>query len=275
MRKLLIASMIFSFVGASAQVSTVELDKQQLLRRIRFGYREIHLPQQLHTDELKVTNDQLDVKVANLQCPDPDTNSVLIDQYVAGETRGAIKDAKVFAQMYRLSSSPAPELVDLDSRLDSANEKCHPRDGDRPAVFTSLAEAQSACSELSGISTALIALHVVIPQKWASVYDEDPGYRTRAGYKFFVADTKQMKLDEASHINQKAKEFLLRNDRNLLVDDKQIWLSEMSEQATLEFNVKHPESPMADMKGTLAMITQFRQDTADILTKLRKGARAS
>jgi hypothetical protein len=270
MHKLILATMIFSFVGATAQVSTVELDKQHLLRRIRFGYREIHLPQQLHNDELRVTNDQLNVKIANLQGGEPDTNHVLIDQYVTDETKAAIKDAKVFAQMYHLSSSPTPELVDLESRLDSANEKCHPRDADQPVVFTSMREAQSACSELSAISTELTALHFVTPQEWVSVYDEDPGYRTRTGYKFFVADTKQMKLDEASHINPKAKKFLLRNDGSLLDDDRQIWLAEMSEQDTLEFNVKHPESLMADSKGILEMLTKFRQDLANILIKLRK-----
>jgi hypothetical protein len=274
MHKLLFASLIFSFVAASAQLSTTELDKQHLLRRIRFGERELHLPMQLENDELAVTNDRLEIKIANLENGEPDTDRVLIDQFVADQTKAAIKDATAFAQMYHLSSSPAQELVELDNKFDDANEKCHPVDAEKhPVIFTSMAEAQSACSDLRAISSAITSHHIATPQAWVSVYKEDPGYQSRTGYKLFVADTAQLRRDEVGYIDPKAKKLLIQSDRSLLIDDKQIWLTEMSEQETLEFNVKHPEYQMGDMNETLAMLTKFRQDTADILVKLRKDVR--
>jgi len=274
MRKLILASLIFSFVGASAQVSTTERDEQHLLRRIRFGDRELHLPQQLENDELAVTNDKLEVKIANLEYREPDTDRALIDQYVADQTKAAINDAKVFAQMYHLSSIPVRELVELDGKFDDADEKCHARDAEQHlVVFTSMAEAQSACSDLQAISSAITSHHIATPQAWASVYKEDPRYLTRTGYKLFIADTEQLRRDGASHIDPKAKKLLLQSDRFLLIDDKQIWLTEMSEQETLEFNVKHPEHQMGDMNATLAMFKKFREDRADIIIKFRKDLR--
>ena len=272
MYKVFLASLIF--VGAFAQVTTTELDERHLLRRIRFGERELHLPQQLKNDELVVVNDKLDVKIAKLEGREPDTDRVLIDQFVADQSKAAIKDATVFAQIYHLSSSPAQELAELDAKLDDADEKCHANDDEKHLViFASLADAQSACADLQAISSAVNSHHIATPLGWISVYKEDAAYRTRTGYKLLLADTEQMKLDEASRLDPAAKKMLIRSDRSLLTDDKQIWLTEMSEQETLEFNAKHPEHQMGDMKGTLALLTKSREDMAGAVLKFRRDFR--
>ncbi len=271
MRRRNFALLILSFVVASAQAPSAELDEKRLLRRIRFGQRELYLPLQLENDQLTVTNDKLDITIANLEGREPDTDRVLIDQYLADQTKATINDAKVFAQMYHLSRNPVHELVELDDMLDNADEKCHAPDPDKHlAIFNRLADAQLACSDLEAISSAISSQQIAIPQVWVSVFREDTGYRSRTGFKLLIADTDQLKRDEASRIDPKAKKMLLRSDRSILIDDRQIWLTEMSEQETLEFNIKHPEYRMADMIDTLALLKQIRAGTAGVVANFRK-----
>ena len=271
MRKSLVALLTLSLIRAAAQVSTTEFDEQHLLRRIRFGQRELHLPQQLENNNLTVANDKLDLKIATLEHREPDTDRVLIDQFLADQTKAAIRDAMVFAQMYHVSSSPVQALVKLDEKFDDADARCHPLDAEKhSAVFRNMAEAQSACGDLMAISSALTSHHVAIPQAWPSVYKEDVDYRTRTGYRLLVADREQLRRDEASHIDSNAKRLLIMYERSALIDDKQIWLTEMVEQETIDFNAKHPEHQMADMSGTLAMFVKFHEEQADLIAKFRR-----
>ena len=92
----------------------------------------------------------------------------------------------------------------------------------------------------------------------------------RAGYKLFLEDSGHLKRDEAARMNPKAKRLFIRDDRFLLIDDKQIWLAEMKEQEVIEHNINHPEHQLADLKSTLTLLRKIRDDFSTIVAEFGK-----
>jgi hypothetical protein len=195
------------------------------------------------------------------------TRIVLIDQFELEESKEAVSVATSFAQVWSRHGDPElrDQLSELDGKFDDADQKCHSRDEDHHRVqFETLEEAQIACSDLHAIYLAVSKRHIATPNGWPSVFKDDLGFKARVGFGFFTADTDQLKRDEASHVAPQSKKQLIQQDQSLMQADKQIWLVEISNQDTVEFNAKHPDYLMADENEVLDMMKKFRQNTADI-----------
>jgi hypothetical protein len=252
--------------------TTIEADKQRLLRTINFGNRELLLPLQLHNDELAITNDKLDINNSKLEDRTPDTGRLVIDQYELEESKATIELATTFAQVWSMGGDPdlQGQLAEFDRKLDDANQKCHPEhDAQHPVTFETIEDVQTACSDLNALNVAVEKYHIATPNGWLSVFKNDPGFKGRVGFAFFTADTRQLKRDEASLVTPKIKKELIRQDQSLIRSDKQIWLVEISSQDTVAFNARHPDHPMAGGNEIMDMMMKFRQNTAEIGERFR------
>lgn len=266
-------------VSAQAEASpavenlrTINTDREWLLRRLAFGYRELTLPSQLHNDELQIANDKLEITIAELEDRTPNKDRLAIDEFALTESKEAVHVATSFAQVWSKRGDPRLQslLMDVDGKFDAANDKCHSRnEDDTRGHFQSLEEAQAACADSHVIYLAVSRRHIATPNGWLSVFNDDPQFKTRIGFGFSAADIDQLKRDMSSHIAPQVKKLLIELDQGLIRADKQIWLIEINSQDTAAFNAKHPDHLMADENDILGIEKKFRQDLADTGDKLR------
>jgi hypothetical protein len=246
--------------------ATVQADTQRLLRKISFGNRELALPLQLKNDELSVQNDKLEIAASKLQGVAPDTERMTIDQFALEQSKVAVNLATVFSQVWSASGETniQKQLAESDAKFDEAVERCRQRDKTSQVVaFANIDEAKTACSDLETIRLTVARIHVATPNGWRSVFKDDPDYRRRVGYRLVTADANQLRRDQASHVDLRIKKTLILQDEILIGTDKQIWLEEIIDQATAEFNAKHPDHLMATGEDLLAMTMKLRQSLAD------------
>jgi hypothetical protein len=271
--RLLIVVITFA-VAALAEGGTpptsADKDAEALVRKVRFGNRELALPSALRVDQLQLAGDGLDNDIAQLEGRDKDLARITIDQFVIEHDKAAIQVSNWFAVIWSKTGDKElqDKLRETEKQFDEAQEKCRPH-RDKREAFETLEEAEAACSGLHEIYRTVSQYHInssVTP----SVFKDDTARRTRAGYKLLMADELQSRVDAASHRPEKIKKDLIRYDQLLIDTDKLIWLQEILDADTVKYNAEHKEHPMAASVDFEKMLIGYRRDLAAICVQEQK-----
>lgn len=253
--------------------SAHDIDERALLRTINFGNREIHLPLQEKNDQLALENALLESHIAKLNDEEQDQTRIQIARYFAAMSKDEVRASNLFAWTWSPAGSEKnrQQLEEGESNFDDASRKCHERNDDgKKVVFTSLLEAQAACSELASIIKQTMVYS--LPQgKVPSVFTSDKQAAKRVGHALLIKDQQQMSSDRL-RLPKATKKIILNGDLGLIDQDKQVWLTEITEDNVAAFNSKYPEQPMASGKELLAHFLEFRNQLANALSAMRTGS---
>jgi hypothetical protein len=272
--RLLIAGIAIG-LAALAQVrqtsTSADKDKETLIRRIRFGNRELNLPSALQNDELEIKNHRLENDIAQLEGREKNLTGIAIDQFLIDQDKAAIQVATWFAVVWSRTDDKGlqEKLSDIEKHFDEAQQKCRPSQDDKRVVFEALEEAKAACADLQNIYQTVSQYHInssVTP----SLFKDDSARLTRGGYQFLMADEQQLRLDTASNRPKEIKQELIKNGQLIVNLDRLIWLQEILDADTVKYNAQHPEHQMADTLDLTKYLITFRERIVAVVAKERK-----
>jgi hypothetical protein len=247
-------------------------DKEDLLRTLRFGNRELNLPLRLQNDELGLKNHGLDNDIAQLQGrpEDKDLARIAVDRFLIEQDKAAITVANSFAQVWSTGDHELQrKLFDAEKQFDEADKNCHPgsnRASEESSVpAATLEEAEANCARFHSIYLMVSRYQITVSVPPPSIFKHSNTLNS-TGEKLLQADNLQLKRDMAAHRPAR----LILGDQMVIGLDKQLWLQEISHTNTVEYNNKHPQEQMANDLDIVKLVTDIRRRVLDIQNELRR-----
>jgi len=246
--------------------STDETDKEPLLRKIRFGNRELNLSSRLRNDELELKNQASESDIAQLEGrPERTADHSLLDQ-----DKAAIKVGNWFAQIWSSTGDKALQrrLSDVEKRFDRADGKCRPHSGasdhsadETTVLANALEESTASCAEFNELYSIVSQYQINVSAPPPSVFQH--GNTLTIGEELLRADKLQLTFDTAAHLSTQIKIKLINSDQGLIDLDKIIWLQEIFHADTVKYNNKHATNMITDNLDLIQLVTDMRQDLAE------------